>query len=66
MELWLKAMFIPYEEDFEYFCLQKYYRIQFACELLGITNDESFEDFVERNYDSLYKDYMNSMDRTIH
>ena len=29
-------------------------------------NDEEFEDFVERNYDTLYEDYINSIDKTIH
>ena len=59
-------MYIQYDEDFSKFCRVRFERIQVACDILGIINDEEFEDFVERNYDTLYEDYINSIDRTIH
>ena len=59
-------MYIVNDEDFADFCRSQYGKLLIACEALGIYNDENFEDFVERNYQILYKDYINSMDRTIH
>ena len=54
------------EQDFEQFCRYAYERVSAACDYLGIINDETFEDFKERNYASLESDYLNSIDRTIH
>jgi hypothetical protein len=39
---------------------------QLACVILSLVNDETYEDFRERNYASLESDYLNSIDRTIH
>jgi len=55
-----------YEEDFENFCREAYERIQVACDVLYITNDEDYYSFKERCYAKLEAEYMNSMDRTIH
>ena len=59
-------MYIQYDEDFNKYCRSRFDCIQTACDILGIVNDEKFEDFVERNYDILYEDYINSIDKTIH
>ena len=59
-------MFAKNDKDFEDYCWNRYKRIQTACDLLGIINDETYEDFVERNLDILYEDYINSIDKTIH
>ena len=64
--LWLKAMYTQYDDDFNNYCMERYKRIQLACDVLGIVNDEQFEDFVQRNLDILYEDYLNSIDKTIH
>ena len=66
MKLWQKEMYIINDEDFADFCRVKYQQLLVACELVDIQNDEDFEDFVEKNYQNLYRDYINSMDRTIH
>jgi len=54
------------QEGFEEFCRHAYERVSAACNYLGIINDETYEDFRERNYASLESDYLNSIDRTIH
>ena len=54
------------QEGFEEFCRRAYERISLACEILSIVNDETYEDFRERNYATLESDYLNSIDRTIH
>ena len=54
------------QEGFEEFCRRAYERVLAACDYLGIINDETYEDFKERNYASLESDYLNSIDRTIH
>lgn len=54
------------QEGFEEFCRHAYERISLACEILSIVNDETYEDFRERNYASLESDYLNSIEKTIH
>lgn len=54
------------QEDFEEFCRRAYERISLACEILSIVNDETYEDFRERNYATLESDYLNSIEKTIH
>lgn len=54
------------QEDFEEFCRKAYEKIQIACDVFGITNDEDYYSFKERNYARLEADYLNSIERTIH
>tara|TARA_R100000664_G_scaffold29741_1_gene41784 strand:- start:21 stop:209 length:189 start_codon:yes stop_codon:yes gene_type:complete len=54
------------EEEFEIYCRERYYRINIACEFLGIVNDEDFVSFKERNYTTLETDFLTSIDKTIH
>jgi len=54
------------QEGFEEFCRRAYERISLACEILSIVNDETYEDFRERNYATLESDYLNSIEKTIH
>jgi len=54
------------QEDFEEFCRKAYERIQIACDVFNITNDEDYYSFKERNYTRLEADYLNSIERTIH
>ncbi len=54
------------QEDFEEFCRKSYEKIQIACDVFGITNDEDYYSFKERNYARLEADYLNSIERTIH
>jgi hypothetical protein len=54
------------QEDFEDFCRKSFERIQVACDVFGITNDEDYYSFKERNYTRLEADYLNSIERTIH
>jgi len=54
------------QEGFEEFCRRAYERILLACEILSIVNDETYEDFRERNYATLESDYLNSIEKTIH
>ena len=54
------------QEGFEEFCRRAYERVSTALDYLGIINDETYEDFRERNYATLESDYLNSIDRTIH
>ncbi len=54
------------QEGFEEFCRRAYEKVSAALDYLGIINDETYEDFKERNYASLESDYLNSIDRTIH
>jgi len=54
------------QEDFEEFCRAAYERIQIACDVFGIVNDEDYFSFKERNYTKLETDYLKSIDRTIH
>tara|TARA_A100001201_G_scaffold97768_1_gene84338 strand:- start:1793 stop:1981 length:189 start_codon:yes stop_codon:yes gene_type:complete len=55
-----------YEEDFEEFCRERFEKVSLACQFLGIANDETYEDFKERNYVSLELEYRNSIDKTMH
>ena len=54
------------EEDFENFCRSSYEKIQIACDVLYITNDEDYNSFKMRCYAKLETDYLNSIDKTIH
>ena len=54
------------QEDFEEFCRKSDEKIQIACDVFGITNDEDYYSFKERNYARLEADYLNSIERTIH
>ena len=54
------------EQDFEEYCRFAFERIQSACDLLGIINDEDFESFKERCYSELETNYLNSIEKTIH
>ena len=51
------------EEDFENFCREAYDRMKVVLELLGIINDDTFEDFKERNYHNLEVQYLTSIDK---
>ena len=54
------------EEEFDTYCRERYYRINIACEFLGVINDEDFVSFKERNYSTLEADFLTSIDKTIH
>lgn len=51
------------EEDFESFCRDAYDRMKVVLEILGIINDDTFEDFKERNYHNLEVQYLTSIDK---
>jgi hypothetical protein len=55
-----------FDQDFDEFCRQAYERIQIACDVFGIVNDEDYYSFKERNYTKLETDYLNCIDKTIH
>jgi hypothetical protein len=59
-------MYIINEDDFDDFCRQVFQELQVRWELSGVHSIENFEDFVERYYPILYKEYIKRMDRTIH
>ena len=55
------------DDEFERFCRDRYEKINKACEILGIINEESYESYKMSNYGYLERIYINSMgDRTIH
>ena len=54
-------MYIIHEEDFTDFCRQQYDKISMVLALLGIANDETFEDFMLRNQDQLEVEYLTSI-----
>ena len=54
------------ENEFEDYCRERYYRINIACDFLGIINDEDYVSFKERNFTLLEIDFLNSIDKTIH
>ena len=45
---------------------ERFFRINIACDFLGIINDEDYISFKERNYSLLEIDFLNSIDLTIH
>jgi len=51
------------EEDFESFCRDAYDRMIVVLEVLGIINDDTYEDFKERNYHRLEVEYLTSIDK---
>ena len=51
------------EEDFESFCRDAYDRMNVVLEVLGIINDDTYEDFKERNYHRLEVEYLTSIDK---
>jgi hypothetical protein len=55
-----------YDEDFDQFCRKSYERIQIACDVFGIINDEDYYSFKERCYARLEAEYLSSIDKTIH
>ena len=63
---WLREMYIVNNEDFDDFCRRLYGQVQNTYSEHGSFYTKSFEDFVEENYQTLYKEYINSMDKTIH
>ena len=54
-------MYIIHEEDYKDFCRQQYDKISMDLALLGIVNDETFEDFMLRNQDQLEVEYLTSI-----
>jgi hypothetical protein len=54
------------EEDFDDFCRKAYEKIQIACDVFGIINDEDYYSFKERCRNHLETEYLNSIDKTIH
>lgn len=51
------------EEDFESFCRNAYDKMIVVLEVLGIINDDTYEDFKERNYHRLEVEYLTSIDK---
>ena len=55
------------DDEFERFCRDRYEKINKACEILGIINEESYESYKMSNYEYLERIYINSIgERTIH
>jgi ribosome assembly protein YihI (activator of Der GTPase) len=54
-------VYIIHEEDYKDFCRQQYDKISMVLALLGIANDETFEDFMLRNQDQLEVEYLTSI-----
>jgi hypothetical protein len=54
------------DEDFEEFCRKSYEKIQIACDVFGIINDEDYYSFKERCYTQLESEYLNSINKIIH
>lgn len=54
------------DEDFEQFCRKSYEKIQIACDVFGIINDEDYYSFKERCYTQLESEYLNSINKIIH
>jgi len=50
------------EEDFEIFCREQYDKMRVVLELLGIVNDDTYEDYKERNHAHLEVKYLTSIE----